>query len=342
MRNYVLICGLILLQCLPGCSSGPAVEEIVFHSGPFELVGDLKLPEGAGPHPAVVFVHGDGPNSRISGGTYPPLQERMLQAGYATFAWDKPGTGESRGEIDRSRLVEQRAQIVIDAIAVLKRHHSIDSTHIGLWGISQAGYVMPRVLEKSKDVAFMIAISCPGEPGVEQGAYLVASQARCAGLSEEEAAEIERLVGDIERSTSYDEYVRLKTPLLRYDVLADFNMYMGIRPEEEWHPPNFDGEYFFDPMTIVERTTIPVLALFGEKDTQADPYQGVRAYRSALEKAGNKHCRVKLISGVDHNLIISETGCLEERNRRSASGWRNYPPEYLDLLEEWLEGLKGE
>ncbi|MGD2136605.1 MAG: CocE/NonD family hydrolase, partial [Gemmatimonadales bacterium] len=154
------------------------VEEIAFESGPFRIVGDLRTPEGPGPHPVVLFVHGDGPNNRTSGVTYPPLMDRMLRAGYATFAWDKPGTGASTGEIDRSRLMDQRVQIVLDAIDVVQARPDIDTDRIGMWGISQAGYVMPRVLERSDDVAFMIAVSCPGEPGVEQGAYLVTAQVR--------------------------------------------------------------------------------------------------------------------------------------------------------------------
>ena len=57
----------------------------------------------------------------------------------------------------------------------------------------------------------------------------------------------------------------------------------GPRPEHEWHPPNLDGEYFWDPMTVIEQTTIPVLAFFGGKDTQADPVQGAQAYRQVRE-----------------------------------------------------------
>jgi len=335
-----------LLTVAAACGNAQqSVEEIVFRSGSFRLVGDLQLPEGRGPHPVVVFVHGDGPNNRTSGVTYPPIMERMLRTGYATFAWDKPGTGESTGQIDRSRLMEQRSQIVLDAIAVLKRRPDIDAARIGLWGISQAGYVMPIVVDKSEDVAFMIAVSCPGEPGVEQGAYLVTAQARCRGIQGEEAERLEHLLGVIEWTTEYDEYVRLKTSLREipaFMALEGQGVFVGVRPEDEWHPPNLDGEYFFDPMEIVRRIDIPVLAVFGERDTQADPIQGSVAYRDALEQAGNPHSRVELIPAVDHNIILSETGCIAERERRSRSGWRNYAPEYLDIIEEWLQALRIE
>ena len=334
---------LLFVTACAGQAQQPRTEEIVFHSGSFTVVGDLRLPGGTGPYPVVVFVHGDGPNDRTSGVTYPPIMERMERAGYATFAWDKPGSGESSGEIDRSRLGEQRAQIVLDAIETLKAHADIDAKQIGLWGISQAGYVMPRVLSAREEVAFMIAVSCPGVAGVDQGAYLVSAQARCAGVPQEEAEQMRRLLSEIERVQTYEEYAQYKEQLDALpgmDAAAIFGYRVGVRPEAEWHEPNLQGEYFWNPMEVIEQTTIPVLAFFGEKDTQIDPVQGAEAYRAALERAGNPNFRVELVPDTDHNIILSETGCLDERERRSRRGWTNYAPEYLDVVEEWLRALR--
>jgi len=340
------ILGLCIFFCLIiplVCANSPSVEKITFHSGPFKIEGDLRLPEETGPHPVILFVHGDGPNNRTSGVTYPPIMERMLRVGYATFAWDKPGTGESTGQIDRNRLFEQRSQIVLDAIAVIKGRPEINAKQIGLWGISQAGYIMPIVLSKCKDIAFMIAVSCPGCAGVDQGAYLVAEQAVCAGLSETDRKQVKDLLSSIERARTYEVYVDLKKKLADFPVLAsisELGLNMSIRPKEEWHAGDLNGDYFWNPMMVIEHTTIPVLAFFGEKDTQIDPIQGAQAYQSALENAGNTNFRIELIPGVDHNLIISKTGCLKERRSRSRSGWQNYAPQYLDTLEEWLRNLR--
>jgi pimeloyl-ACP methyl ester carboxylesterase len=266
----------------------------------------------------------------------------MKRAGFATFAWDKPGTRESTGQIDHTRVGEQRAQIVLAAIEVLKARNDIDSTRIGLWGISQAGYVMPRVLSISDDVAFMIAVSCPGVPGVDQGAHLVSAQAICAGVSKEEAEKMRRLLSEIERVKTYDEYVQSKQLLDALPGIESASILgyrMGVRPEQEWHAPNLEGEYFWNPIQVIEQTTIPVLAFFGGKDTQIDPVQGAQAYREALERAGNTNFRVELIPGTDHNIILSKTGCLDERDKRPRKEWTNYAPEYLDTLEEWLREL---
>jgi pimeloyl-ACP methyl ester carboxylesterase len=340
--GIVLAAVLLSLARCAGQAQKPRIEEISFRSRSFQIAGDLRLPGGRGPYPVVMFVHGDGPNDRTAGGTYSPIMERMERAGYATFAWDKPGTGESTGEIDRSRLGKQRAQIVLDAIETLKAHPDIDPRRIGLWGISQAGYVMPRVLSMIDDIAFMIAVSCPGMPGVDQGAYLVSAQAACAGIPAGQADQIGRLLSEIERVATYQEYVRYKEAL---DALpgiesaAIFGYRPGVTPEDEWHAHSPDNEYFWDPIEVIEHVTIPVLAFFGEKDTQVDPIQGARAYREALERAGNPSFRVELVPGADHNIILSETGCLDERQKRPQSKWADYAPEYLDTLEEWLREL---
>lgn len=350
MRKAQLITVLLLaLALLPvaacaGPVQGARTEEIVFYSGTFKLVGDLRLPEGRGPHPVVVFVHGDGPNNRIAGGRYLPIMRRMQRAGYATFAWDKPGSGESTGQIDRSRLIEQRAQIVLDAIAALKEQPDIDPRQIGLWGISQAGYVMPHVLATSEDIAFMIAVSCPGVMGFEQGADLVTAQAVCAGLPQEDAAHVKQLIMAASKAQTYEEYVRYKAQLADYPALSNitelgFNIEVG--PEEEWHADDLSSVYYaYDPMAIIEQTTIPVLAFFGAKDTNIDPIQGAQAYQAALERAGNPNSRVELIPDTDHLIIMAETGCLDEQANRPVSERTNYAPEYLDILEEWLRELR--
>ncbi len=341
MLVIALIIGL-LIACT-GRDQGTRTEEIVFHSGSFKLVGDLILPGESGPHPVILFVHGDGPNNRTSGVTYPPIMERMHRVGFATFAWDKPGTGASTGRIDRSRLVEQRAQIVLDAIALLKARPDIDAEMIGLWGISQAGYVMPRVLSNGGDVAFMIAVSCPGEAGADQGVFLLTKQAVCAGLPAEDAEEVERLIDGAGRAQTYDEYLRYKAEQANYPVLSQMS-HLGFsvepRPESDWHADDLSGEYFRDPLQEIEGSAIPVLAVFGELDTQADPFQGAEAYRALLERGGNPHSRVELIPGVDHNILLSETGCLTERNRRPRREWTNYALRYLEVLEEWLRELR--
>ena len=112
--------------------------------------------------------------------------------------------------------------------------------------------------------------------------------------------------------------------------------------ESNWKPHSADEESFFDPMEIVQTMTIPVLVFFGEKDTQVDPVQGAEAYTKALKKAGNQNFKIKIIPNADHNIILCKTGSMKERSHRTRKEWQNYSPEYLKIMEEWLQVLKSE
>ena len=140
-------------------------------------------------------------------GYYLPIMERMLQAGYAVFSWDKPGYGESTGQLSNSRVLHQRAQIVLDAIEVMKARPDIDQQQIGLWGISQGGYVMPLVLLQSEDVAFMICVSCAGMSGHDQGKFQITTYTMfCEDVPEENVDQRTVLFADLDKARTYETY----------------------------------------------------------------------------------------------------------------------------------------
>ena len=316
------------------------VEEFRLQSDDFTVVGDLQIPNTEGKHPAIIMVHGDGRIDRTDHGKYLPLMKRFLRAGYAVLSWDKPGTGASTGQLARdSDVLGQRAAILADAVERLAQHPAIDSERIGVWGISQAGYVMPLALTMTDDIAFMIAISGPAMDSYDQGAYLVGQRAFCAGASEEEARLIEQRFSAMVKAATYQEYLDNTVPLLEDPILKELGILWKIIPEDQWEPEDPSRPAFFNPIEVIEQSSIPVLAIFAERDRQVDPFQGAEAYREALENAGNQASRVELFPDADHNIVLAETGCLDERAQRPQSAWLKYAPGYLDLMEEWLVQL---
>lgn len=312
------------------------LEEITFDSAHFTLVGDLQIPSAEGQYPLVIMVHGDGGVDRGSFGGYAPLMRRFLRAGYAVFSWDKPGTGASSGEFQGfERLLSERGAIVADAVAVLQQHPSIDPQRIGLWGVSQAGYVMPLALEMTDSIAFMIVVSGPGCDSIEQTAYLVARQAVCGGTSEGDAARLQRSYLGVFNAQTYDDYRKHQTILDQFAADVEF-WHEPLLPEESWSVWDRDHNMFFNPIEVIERTSIPVLAFFGENDTQVDPLQGAEAYTAALRQAGNLYSRVEFIPGVDHGMLLAENGCLQAQSQRTRADWLRFAPQYLNLMETWL------
>ncbi len=328
------------INCSARISTEHRVEEISFQSGKFSLVGELRQPVGGSKYPAVIFVHGDGYATSNEGGYYFPAMERCLKAGYACLGYDKPGCGRSTGKFDENQLRHERASILVEAIAFLKDHPEIDPKRIGLWGISQAGYVMPLALQHTDEIAFMIGVGCAAEDGIEQSAFLVGQQVKCAGYSDSVALHMEGLFAQVCKAQTYADYSGAARQLVENPAVPR-DMIAGVLPEERWSPRDSSGESFYNPIDVIKETTIPVLVFLGEMDTQVDPIQAKQGYEEALRLAGNSASRVVLVSGADHSMVISETGCMEERRHRSGSDWMNQSPEYLDVLEEWLHELAG-
>ncbi len=363
----------VTLTAIPSVSMAeaqqPGSEEITFQSGAFKIVGDLRLPEGIGPFPVVLFVHGSGMADRIYFGEYLPIMERMLRAGYATFAWDKPGTGESTGTIELNTLIQQRTQIILDAIDVLKARPDIDKGQIGLWGVSQAGYVMPYAISISDDIAFMICVSCPGVPGDDQMAYQDSAFALCGSVPEGMADRKASLLAELDQARTFDTYAGY----LHYrevlqaliDIFPGSHETRPVLSEKSWQENRPVIIFSWNPVEGIKQTKIPVLAIFGDRDRYIDSLQGAYAYQKALEQTGNPESHVEIFPKAEHHVTPAETGCPEEKQRLDKQHWKSlgfespsavqeallkdpyraglmgdpYVPGYLDLIEAWLKSL---
>jgi pimeloyl-ACP methyl ester carboxylesterase len=316
-------------------------EEIRFDSGHFKIVGDLHIPYPEKKQPVLIFVHGDGPARRRSSGEPNQIMSHFLDIGFACLYYDKPGYGESTGKFTSGKLFKERASILVDAVSVLKGHPAIDPKKIGLWGISQAGWVMPKAIAETKDIAFMIAVSCAGTDGVEQSAYLVEKQILCEGYDKTEAEKARNYYRQRAHAKTYQEYLEAAKYLNQNQVVSEFLNWGGILPEERFTPRSPSNEGFFNPMALIEKMTIPVLAIFGEKDTQVDPFQAAEAYKKALQKAGNPLNQIKLFPKADHTIMLSKTGCMKEQRKRWRSdSSRIFAPGFIELMQNWLTAFK--
>lgn len=339
-KAFYIICTFFLgfnFSCSSQIQTPHKTEEITFQTDKFQVVAELKLPKEVGKHPLVIMVHGDGPAYLTY---FSKLKECILRAGFATLMWDKPGYGKSKGEFSKKHLRAERADVLVATIEQIKAHTEIDADRIGVWGISQAGYVIPRALLKTDDIKFMIMVGSPGENGINQTAYLIKMQLQYEGLSEKEAEKLEDHFKQIYNAETFEQYIKHAKPLYENPVQRKLGFVSALWDKENYKPHEKDEEGFFDPMSVMKTVQIPSLVFFGEKDTQVDPIQGIEAYKRAFQKAGNQNYRIELIPNSDHNIILSETGSMKERSRRSSKQWSNYAPDYLEIMEQWLIRLK--
>jgi hypothetical protein len=148
------------------------------------IAGTLALPPGPGAHPAVVFVAGDGPSTRL---TYrrAPLVRAFVRRGIAVLSYDKRGAGESQGvccpgDSDHFNLL---AADVDAAVNALRTRSDIARDRVGLIGASQAGWVVPLAVARAHHrVAFTALVDAPAVTGGEERRW-----SRLAGEDDEDA-----------------------------------------------------------------------------------------------------------------------------------------------------------
>lgn len=162
-----------------------------FDSAGARLVGTLYVPHGPGPFPGMVVVHGSGALPRR---VYRVVGDHFARQGFATLVYDKRGVGASSGEYEgRNNSSERNLELLADdaaaALVALSRQAEVRSDQVGFWGVSQAGWIVPRAAVKSRLASFMVLVSGPTVSVGEEGAYseLSGDYEVNTGLSVEEA-----------------------------------------------------------------------------------------------------------------------------------------------------------
>ncbi len=158
-------------------------EEVVFRSGEVSLVGTLVVPNGKGPHPAVVLVHGSGRQGQ-SNWAYRSWADLFVRQGLAVLYYDKRGIGASGGEYGAglSRLTED----VVAAVEFLKARSEVDPSRIGLKGSSQGAWISEAAASEIGDVAFLLLVSAAASTPRDQELQKIEYGMRDDGKSEDQ------------------------------------------------------------------------------------------------------------------------------------------------------------
>src|SRR5262249_41731106 len=129
------------------------------------------------------------------------------------LAYDKRGVGESTGDFKAVPFMDL-ADDGLAALAYLKSRKEIDTKRIGVWGLSQGGWLGPLAASRSSDVAFVIAVSGPGVSPGEQMIVYYANELRDEGVPEADVREASTVRRDIWSYMSNGEgYEKAKSEL---------------------------------------------------------------------------------------------------------------------------------
>lgn len=255
------IIGFLIQPAPPPAAPAPSADagyrEIDFPigHGDTSLPGTLTLPKNGGPFPAVVLVHGSGPQDRDEtiGANRPflDLARGLAESGIAVLRYEKRTKARPQDFADGKYTVDdETTNDAVAAIAALTNAESIDAKRIYVLGHSQGGLMAPRIAAHSGHVAGLIFLAAPARPILdllsEQNHYL-------AGLDGKLSPEEKTFLDDLDRRIA-----RIKSGA---DVaVADTPMNL---PAAYWRSVND-----VDPIAEAKPLQQPMLLLQGGRDMQ--------------------------------------------------------------------------
>lgn len=300
----------------------PSFEErdITFQSGGVTLAGTLFLPRVQGRVPAVVFLHGSGPEGRWAS-RY--LASQIAARGIGSLIFDKRGVGGSSGDW-RLAGPDDLAADAVAAVARLLDEPRIDPKRIGIHGHSQGGTLAPMVAVQSRHVAFIIGSAAAGLPTDSVEVFSILNSVLPAATSADDSANATQYARELV-SVAYRT-----RPRARLDSLAE-----RLKGRPWFFPlPAADNHYWrfsrvfatYNPTDWWARVTVPVLLVYGAEDQRVPVAASASRIQAALRAAGNRQLTVRIYPGADHTF----------RLQPGPSGWPATAPAYLPSLLRWL------
>lgn len=332
----------VMLPAMPSRAAPPpwsampttqvSAEEIYIESQGARLAATLHLSKASQPVGAVVVTHGASSPLRQS-----PLYAHLIQMlpamGIAVLTYDRRGSGDSSGQAGTGDY----ALLADDAIAgakALMKDPRIDPRRIGVWGLSQGGWLALLAASRSPDLAFAISVSAPMVTPDIQMIFSSENSLRVNGYSQ---ADIDQMIAT---RKAVDDYMRGTADRATAQKMVDAAkvkpwykyLYMGEtvrdRADSSWR-----REIEHDPLATVATVKVPMLVLFGE----VDPWVPVETSVERLKKLAPQMTAmdVAVIAGADHRMQMSVSTMDQFDPTKSDAGGPE-APEYFARLAQWL------
>jgi pimeloyl-ACP methyl ester carboxylesterase len=303
-------------------------EDVRFANGDIQLTGTLISPRMRRKYSAIILVPASGAEDREY---LLPLARFLIRCGIAVLGYDKRGVGGSTGDW-RTASFDDLADDVVAAFTYLKTRNDIDPAQIGLFGWSQAGWIMPLAAVRAKGIAFLISVSGAGIPPAETTIDQAQNELAARGMRTETVQEIVRLMKLQYRfaraGEGWEEYAAAREKLV---------LRLGRAPET--FPATRDDPYwglvrrlyFYDPAPTLRRLQLPVLAIFGELDNNIVAEKNRAAWDAALKAGGNRDYTLQILPKADHLQLEAKVGS----NAEMASLQR-FVSAYFTTVRDWL------
>ena len=319
-------------------------------AGGIEIGGTLTLPEGAGPHPAVLLITGSGSQDRdetlFGHKPFWVIADHLSRRGIAVLRVDDRGVGQTTGD-PMVATVEDHIGDVEAGVAFLREQPEIDPRRIGLIGHSEGGLIASVVAAKpgpegASEVAFVVSLAGPAISGAElnpiQVRALLEATSAPQSIVDEIVAGQEQLMKLLLADAPDDQLLEAIKALATVAV----ELTPGADPDDldakkaaamqlaVLLSPWFRSWAKLDPGPYLAKIDVPILIMIGERDLQVPASVNLARAKAAL--ASNPAAQTMAMPGLNHLFQTAKTGTVEEY----ATLGETFSPTALDAMTQWL------
>jgi dienelactone hydrolase len=290
----------------------------------WELPGTLTMPKGnKGPFPAVVLVHGSGPNDRdeaiAASLPFRDLAEGLASKGIAVYRYEKRTKQHGYLIVKQNIPLTLKDEVIddaVDAVALVRKQKDIDPRRVYVLGHSLGGHVAPQIGERDKDIAGLILLAGSNRPIremiIDQVNYLVENT---PNLSDADKKQVEEIKAAVERLKDEKE---LAKKLSTEQILgAPVSYWLSL------------FEYEKTATKTASNLKMPMLILQGERDYQVT-MKDFDVWKDALK--GRKNVAFKSYPTLNHLFIHGEGKSMPIEYARPM----HVSQEVLDEIVGWI------
>lgn len=306
-----------------GILSGLPESEVKIPTSDGDISGSLVLHQERSP--IVILVSGSGSNNRdqnISGfRIFHQLAARLYDEGYSTFRYDDRGIGKSTGPADIT--LQEMGLDLVQVIDYLRSNYSENISGITLLGHNQGGLVA-SMAANSVSVDGVILAATP----FLNAEKIISDQIRKISEVREIPDEViqqnmkfqEKVYDavrtgtgwqDIENELSNRLELQIKElPLEHQNALGDMSAFIQSQVDRQLETAKtqwFKSWIEINPVDIMKDLDVPVLAVFGEKDSQVLP-QSNKQVVDSLAAASDISLQRFIIPGANHLFQEANSG----------------------------------
>lgn len=199
IRGFVIQPAAAPAAAAPAADAGFSERELAIGEGATALPATLAMPDGDGPFPAVVLVHGSGPHDRDeSVGPNRPflgIARGLAAQGVAVLRYEKRSKAHPDAYVAPGALTID-GETTDDAVAALRTLAGVpgvDRSRVFVLGHSQGGMMAPRIAARSIDagvpVAGLVLLAAPSRKLMD---IVVEQNRRMAVLDDGHTSDAER------------------------------------------------------------------------------------------------------------------------------------------------------